>query len=77
MKKSDQLYKIEFNHNEMKNIEFANIIDILEKSTYELVKNSNQSDEKKILQTISGISALIRNLDRLEKEFRNEVKEVA
>ena len=77
MKKSDQLYKIVFNHNEMKNIEFANIIDILEKSTYELVKNSNQSDEKKILQTISGISALIRNLDRLEKEFRNEVKEVA
>ena len=77
MKKSDQLYKIEFNHNEMKDIEFANIIDILQDSTYRLVKNSNQSDEKKILQTISGIGALIRNLDRLEKEFRNEVKEVA
>ena len=37
MKKSEQIYKIKFNHKEMKNIEFANIIDILEKCTYDLV----------------------------------------
>ena len=81
MKKSEQTYKIEFNHKEMKNIDFCNIIDILgdelQKSVKEGFYAKTKFKEDRADHCISALSTLIRNFDRLEKEFRNEVKEVA
>ena len=81
MKKSEQTYKIEFNHKEMKNIEFCNILNVLDKEYNKLVLEQNKSNSKfssdRIGYCQSAISLLIRNFIRLEKEFRNEIKEVA
>tara|TARA_Y100000310_G_scaffold343883_1_gene453677 strand:- start:44 stop:319 length:276 start_codon:yes stop_codon:yes gene_type:complete len=81
-KKSEQTYKIEFNHKEMKNIEFFSINDLLEKElrTNLQVKyddNFNDLSRERASHRISALSTLIRNFERLEKEFKNEIQEVA
>ena len=81
MKKSEQTYKIEFNHKEMKNIEFCNIVELLSIEYRKLVLKEyeckNEFSKKRIGYCESAISTLIRNFERLEKEFTNQVEEVA
>ena len=82
MKKSKQKYNIEFNHQEMKDIEFLSINDLLEKelrTNIQIKYDDNFSDLSKEVAShiISALSTLIRNFDRLEKEFTNQVEEVA
>ena len=77
MKKSEQTYKIEFNHQEMKDIEFFSINDLLEKElrTNLQIKyddNFNDLSKKRASHRISALSTLIRNFERLEKEFTNK-----
>ena len=80
MKKSEQTYKIEFNHKEMKNIEFCDVVDVLSNEHCKLVLEYHNAktkfSKKRIGYCISAIALLMYNFDRLEKEFRNEVKEV-
>ena len=81
MKKSEQTYKIEFNHQEMKVINFCNIVDLLlvehSKLVIEQYECKNNFSKKRIGYCQSAISSLIRNFERLEKEFTNQVEEVA
>ena len=81
MKKSEQTYKIEFNHNEMKNIEFCNIVDLLsgehKKLLLEYNKCNNKFRKNRIGYCTSAIATLIVNFERLEREFTNQVEEVA
>ena len=75
MKKSEQTYKIEFNHKEMKNIEFCNIVYLLSveynKLVIEQYECKSEFSKKRIGYCQSAISSLIKNFDRLEKEFTN------
>ena len=82
MKKSEQTYKIEFNHQQMKDIEFFSINDLLEKELRMNIQikyddNFNDISKKMASHRISALSTLIRNFERLEKEFTNQIKEVA
>ena len=81
MKKSEQIYKIKFNHKEMKNIEFCDITNLLLDEHRKLILKQHcaktKFDKDRIGYSISAISTLMRNFERLEKEFRNEIKEVA
>ena len=81
MKKSEQTYKIEFNHKEMKDLDFCNIIDILgdelQKSVKKRLYSKTKFEEDRAGYCISALSTLIRNFDRIGKEFTNQVKEVA
>lgn len=80
MKKiSEKIYKIQFNHKEMKNIEFFNILNLIEDEYDKLLLEQHRAKtkffQKRIGYCISAISTLMHNFDRLEKEFRNEIEQ--
>ena len=77
MKKSEQTYKIEFNHQEMKDIEFFSINDLLEKElrTNLQIKyddSFSSISRKKASHIVSALTTLVRNFERLNNEFTNK-----
>ena len=76
---SEKIYTIQFNHKEMKNIEFCNIVNLLSDEHNKLLLEQHSAKTKfsqdRIGYCISAISTLMYNFDRLEKEFSNKIEQ--